>query len=354
MQINLSKPNIGISIGDINGIGLEVILKTFADPRILDMCTPVIFASNRVVNFYKRSLDLSTFTFQSITSLYQIKQKQVNVMNVWQDEVNIQPGVYVAEVGKYAVASLVATATALKEGKIDAMVTAPLHKLNVQDETFNYTGHTPYLRDFFGVSEVLMMLYSGAFKVALLSEHVPIADAAKYVTPENIKKKLAILHASLIKDFGIEKPKIAVLGLNPHAGDGGLIGGEEEQIIKPTIEQLKQDKHWLLYGPYSADAFFAHSKHLQFDAVLAMYHDQGLIPLKSLGAEDGINYTCGLPVIRTSPDHGTAFDIAGKNIADESSFRNAVFEALDIYRRRIQYEEFTANPLQRQKLSKEK
>lgn len=354
MQVTSRKPIIGISVGDINGIGLEIIIKACADPRLMDMCTPVIFASNKVVNFYKRSLEETTFSFHSITALDQIKQKQVNVMNIWQEEITIQPGKLDMDLGKFAVSSLIAACTALKDGMVDALVTAPIHKLNVQGDQFNYTGHTPFLREFFGVSEVLMMLYSGSFKVALLSEHVPIAQAAAQVTPENITKKLSILHRSLVEDFGIDKPKIAVLGLNPHAGDGGLIGKEEEEIIKPTLDQLKQQKNWLLFGPYSADGFFAHGKHLQFDAVLAMYHDQGLIPLKSLGVEDGINYTCGLPVVRTSPDHGTAFDIAGKGIADESSFRNAIFEAIDIVKKREDYKEFTANPLQRQQLSKEK
>lgn len=354
MVLNIKKPIIGISIGDINGIGLEVVVKICADPRLLDMCTPVIFANQKVVNYYKKTLDAATFTFYVINELQQIKAKQVNVFNVWQDDVQLQPGHFNKELGKYAVASLVAATEAAKAGFVDAIVTAPIHKVTVQSEDFQFTGHTPYLKNFFEVPEVLMMLYSGSFKVGLLSEHVPIAQAAAQVTPQNLINKISILRNALIKDFGIQNPKIAVLGLNPHAGDGGLIGNEEEEIIKPTIEKLKADNNWLLFGPYSADGFFAHGKHLQFDAVLAMYHDQGLIPLKSLGVEDGINYTCGLPIVRTSPDHGTAFDIAGKGIADESSFRNAVFEAIDITRKRLEYEEYTANPLQRQQLSKER
>ena len=352
MQPN-SKPIIGVSIGDVNGIGPEVIIKTFADPRILDMCTPVIFANPKIINFYKKSLDIQGFSFNAAQDLTQLNPKQVNVCTIWQDEISIQPGVLTDDAGRLAVASLVNAAQALKDGHIQGLVTAPIHKTNVQGPDFKHTGHTPFLKEFFGVKEIAMMLYSNNFRVALLSEHIPIAQAAAAVTGENITRKLAVVHRSLVRDFGIDKPKIAVLGLNPHAGDGGLIGQEEKEIIKPTLDKLKKEKGWLLFGPYSADGFFAHGHHTQFDAVLAMYHDQGLIPLKSLGTEDGVNFTCGLPSVRTSPDHGTAFDIAGKNIADEQSFRNAVFEAIDISKRQRAYDEATANPLKRQKLSKE-
>lgn len=352
MQPN-SKPIIGVSIGDVNGIGPEVIIKTFADPRILDMCTPVIFANPKIINFYKKSLDIQGFSFNAAQDLTQLNPKQVNVCTIWQDEISIQPGVLTDDAGRLAVASLVNAAQALKDGHIQGLVTAPIHKTNVQGPDFKHTGHTPFLKEFFGVKEVAMMLYSNNFRVALLSEHIPIAQAAAAVTGENITRKLAVVHRSLVRDFCIDKPKIAVLGLNPHAGDGGLIGQEEKEIIKPTLDKLKKEKGWLLFGPYSADGFFAHGHHTQFDAVLAMYHDQGLIPLKSLGTEDGVNFTCGLPSVRTSPDHGTAFDIAGKNIADEQSFRNAVFEAIDISKRQRAYDEATANPLKRQKLSKE-
>ncbi len=352
MQPN-SKPIIGVSIGDVNGIGPEVIIKTFADPRILDMCTPVIFANPKIINFYKKSLDIQGFSFNAAQDLTQLNPKQVNVCTIWQDEISIQPGVLTDDAGRLAVASLVNAAQALKDGHIQGLVTAPIHKTNVQGPDFKHTGHTPFLKEFFGVKEVAMMLYSNNFRVALLSEHIPIAQAAAAVTGENIARKLAVVHRSLVRDFGIDKPKIAVLGLNPHAGDGGLIGQEEKETIKPTLDRLKKEKGWLLFGPYSADGFFAHGHHTQFDAVLAMYHDQGLIPLKSLGTEDGVNFTCGLPSVRTSPDHGTAFDIAGKNLADEQSFRNAVFEAIDISKRQRAYDEATANPLKRQKLSKE-
>lgn len=347
------KPNIGISIGDVNGIGVEIILKTFSDSRIIDMCTPVIFANHKIINYYKKALNLSGFNFNAIHEMDQINPKQVNVVNIWKDEVNIQPGILADDAGKLAVASLKEAAQALKDGHIQGLVTAPLHKSNVQSQEFNYTGHTPFLKEFFGVKEVAMMLYSDNFRVALLSEHVPISAAAGKVTAANIAGKLEVVHQSLIRDFGVEKPKIAVLGLNPHAGDGGLIGTEEKETIIPTIEKLQKEKGWLLFGPYSADGFFAQGFQNKFDAVLAMYHDQGLIPLKALGAENGVNFTCGLPYVRTSPDHGTAFDIAGKGIADESSFRTALFEAIDITKRQKNFDEGTANPLQRQQLSKE-
>ncbi len=352
--MSFTKPNIGISVGDINGVGMEVILKTFSDPRIFDMCTPIIFANSKLVNYYKKLLDLNNVSFQAISSPNQIKPKELNVMNVYDEELNIQPGNLRPEAGKLAVASLHSVVQALKDGWISGMVTAPIHKTNVKIDGFPYTGHTPFLKETFGVKEVVMMLYSNDFRVALLSEHVPISKAASLVTPENITEKLNVVYASLQRDFGIQKPRVAVLGLNPHAGDGGLIGSEEEQVIKPTIEKLKEEKDWLLFGPYSADGFFARNHHLHFDAVLAMYHDQGLIPFKSLCTEEGVNYTCGLPIVRTSPDHGTAFDIAGKNMADETSFRNALFEAIDIIKRRSMYDEATINPLQRQQLSKER
>lgn len=352
--MHITKPVVGISIGDLNGIGIETIIKTLQDARILDICTPVIFGNTKVFNFYKKGIDQCTFSFNVIKTLDQINPKHINLFNCWEDDVTLQPGMLTPDGGKYAIVSLQAAVEALKDGKVDGLVTAPIHKLNVQSEQFNYTGHTPYLRDAFGVKEVVMMLYSADFRVALLSEHVPIAQAAALVTPENITKKIEILHRSLIRDFGIDKPKIAVLGLNPHAGDGGLIGAEEETIIKPTIEKLRNEKGWLLFGPYSADGFFAHSQQSKFDAVLAMYHDQGLIPLKSLGMTEGVNYTCGLPIVRTSPDHGTAFDIAGQDKAQEDSFRVALFECVDIIRRQENYDVNTENPLQRQKLSKER
>jgi len=341
------KPVIGISCGDINGIGIEVIIKTFSDNRLLELCTPVIFASNKVINFYKKSVPEINFNYQSTRELNRVNPKQINIYNCWEEDVNITPGELNETGGKYAIISLKTAVEALKKKEIDGLVTAPIHKKNVQSESFQYTGHTPYLKDVFGVKDVAMILFSGSFRVALLTEHVPLSETAKYTSKEAIVSKLEILNESLKKDFGIDKPRIAVLGLNPHAGDEGLIGSEEESIIKPAVKEAKQ-KNMLVVGPYPADAFFARGYQHRFDVVLAMYHDQGLVPFKALASGEGVNFTAGLPAVRTSPDHGTAFDIAGKNRADESSFRAAIFECIDIIRTRNGYADMRKNPLRKQ------
>lgn len=340
------KPVIGISCGDLNGIGMELIIKTFADARIIEECTPVIFASNKAVNFYKKTIQEQTINFQSLKDIARPYPKQVNLFNCWEEEVNITPGQLSEAGGKYAVKSLNAAVEALKAGHIHALITAPIHKKNIQSEEFNYSGHTPYLKQSFGADEVLMLMCAENMRVGLLSEHVPLKDAAALVTRPAILKKLFILKDSLQKDFGIDKPKIAVLGLNPHAGDEGLIGKEEEEQIKPALKEARQH-NILAYGPYSADAFFARGSHEKFDAVLAMYHDQGLIPFKSLALGEGTNFTAGLSVVRTSPDHGTAFDIAGKNRADEGSFRQSIFFAIDVLRKREEYAQNRSNPIKR-------
>ena len=343
--MNQVKPVIGISCGDINGIGPEVIIKTFADNRILEYCTPVIFASGKLINFYRKAVPEIHFNYQVIKDFSRIHHKQINLYSCWEEEISINPGQMNDIGGKYAVLSLKAATNALKEGHIQGLITAPIHKKNVQAEDFNYTGHTPFLRDVAGVKDVLMILYTQQLKVALVTEHTPLKEVTRYITRENLLSKLNLLHQSLRKDFAIDKPKIAVLGLNPHAGDDGLIGTEEEEIIKPAIKEAK--KNMLVFGPYSADAFFARHSYLQFDAVLAMYHDQGLIALKTIAGGEGINYTAGMPFVRTSPDHGTAMDIAGKNIADPTSFINAVFECVDIIQRRSEFEERNKNPLRK-------
>jgi len=341
----ITKPNIGVSCGDLNGIGIELIIKAFSDPRISDQCTPVIFASNKVINFYRKSVPEINFNYQSVKELNRLNNKQVNVFNCWEEEVSITPGQLNETGGGYAIKSLYAAADALKQNHIQGLVTAPIHKKNIQSAEFNFTGHTPFLKQFFTASDVVMMLCAENFRVALVTEHLPVKDIAPSITRETILSKLNILHQSLMKDFGIEKPKIAVLGLNPHAGDEGLIGKEEEEIIKPAIKEAKHSM--IVTGPYSADAFFARGYHERFDAVLAMYHDQGLIPFKVLAIGEGVNFTAGLPVVRTSPDHGTAFDIAGKNKADTSSFLAAIFECIDIIGRRNNYEENRRNPLRK-------
>ena len=341
-----AKPVIGISCGDLNGIGIELIIKTFSDHRIVDHCIPVIFASNKAINFYRKSIPETNFTSQNIKDFSRISQKQVNLFNCWEEEVAINPGQLNDIGGKYAVLSLQTAVAALKQKQIDGLVTAPIHKKNVQSAEFSFTGHTPYLKNIFGVNDVVMMLCAGNFRVALVTEHIPVAEVAKHITKEKIISKLNIIHQSLQKDFGIDKPRIAVLGLNPHAGDEGLIGNEEETIIKPAIKEAKNN-NMLVVGPYSADAFFARRSFEKFDAVLAMYHDQGLIPFKALAIGEGINYTAGLPAVRTSPDHGVAFDIAGKDKADSSSFVAAVFECIDIINRRNVFEENRKNPLKK-------
>ncbi|MDE3235972.1 MAG: 4-hydroxythreonine-4-phosphate dehydrogenase PdxA [Bacteroidota bacterium] len=341
------KPVIGFSCGDLNGIGIELIIKSLADHRILDICTPVVFASNKSINFYRKSLPDINFSYNSTKELSKISHKQVNIVNCWEEEVAITPGTLNETGGKYALISLQYAVKALKEGQIQALVTAPIHKKNIQSAEFNYSGHTPYLKAEFGVEDVVMLMVAENMRVGLVTEHVPVNGIAQHITKENIVRKLRIMHSSLQKDFGIDKPRIAVLGLNPHAGDEGLIGTEEEQIIKPAIKEAKQVHNMLALGPYSADAFFARSSHEKFDAVLAMYHDQGLIPFKSLAIGEGVNYTAGLQAIRTSPDHGTAFDIAGKGTADASSFLAAIFEAVDIIQRRQGYTIARQNPLKK-------
>ena len=340
-----SKPNIGISCGDLNGIGIELIIKAFSDLRVMEQCTPVIFASNKIINFYRKSIPEVNFNYQSTKELNRLSNKQINVFNCWEEEVTITPGQLNDTGGSYAIKSLQAAAEALKQNQIQGLVTGPIHKKNIQSAGFNFTGHTPFLKSFFSATDVAMMLCSGDFRVALVTEHIPVKEVAQYITRETILSKLNIIHQSLVKDFNIEKPKIAVLGLNTHAGDEGLIGREEEDIIKPAIKEAKHSM--IVTGPYSADAFFARGYHQRFDAVLAMYHDQGLIPFKTLAVGEGVNFTAGLPVVRTSPDHGTAFDIAGKNRADASSFLAATFECIDIIRRRNEYDEARKNPLRK-------
>ncbi|GAC1440298.1 MAG: 4-hydroxythreonine-4-phosphate dehydrogenase PdxA [Sediminibacterium sp.] len=345
MSNELQKPVIGFTCGDLNGIGLELIIKSLSDHRLLEVCTPVVFASNKSINFYRKNMPDINFNYANGRDLTKLNPKQVNVYNCWEEEVAITPGQLNETGGRYALLSLQDAGKALKEGQIHGLVTAPVHKKNIQSEAFNYSGHTPYLKALFGVNDVVMFMVAENIKVGLVTEHVPLAEVAKFITRENILSKLRIMNSSLQKDFGIDKPKIAVLGLNPHAGDEGLTGNEEDTIIKPTIKEAKHNM--LVFGPYSADAFFARGQHEKFDAVLAMYHDQGLIPFKSLAIGEGVNYTAGLNAVRTSPDHGTAFDIAGKGKADQGSFLAAIFECIEIIRKRWGYADMRQNPLRK-------
>lgn len=346
MSQELIKPVIGLSCGDINGIGLEIIIKSLSDNRILDICTPVLYANSKCVNFYRKSIAENNFQFSIIREDGKLNFKQANLVNCWEEEVSIHPGQLEEDAGKYAFLSLEAAVKDLKADKIAGLVTAPIHKKTIQSEHFKYSGHTPYLRDSFEQKDVVMMMVASNMRVAVVTEHIPIAEVAQQITSEVILRKLDIINKSLKVDFNINKPKIAVLGLNPHAGDEGLIGEEEQKIIGPALQQAKQ-KNILAFGPYSADAFFAHGSHEKFDAVLAMYHDQGLIPFKSLSLGEGVNYTAGLPIVRTSPDHGTAFDIAGKGIANHQSFLEAIYKCVDILRERKFYEDNHENPIQK-------
>ncbi|MGC4233348.1 MAG: 4-hydroxythreonine-4-phosphate dehydrogenase PdxA [Niabella sp.] len=344
--MNTNKPVIGISCGDVNGIGIELIVKTFSDTRISEICTPVIFANNKVINFYRKSVGDTNFTFNILKDFSRISTRQVNIFNCWEEDVTITPGTLNETGGKYAVISLQAAVKALQEGHIAGLITAPIHKSNVQSAAFSYTGHTPYLRDAFEARDVVMMMCAQNMRVALVTEHLPIKDVASQLSMAGILSKLNLVHASLQTDFGISKPRIAVLGLNPHAGDEGLIGTEEQTIIQPAIKEAKNG-NMLVFGPYSSDAFFARGHYEKFDAVLAMYHDQGLIPFKSLAVGEGINYTAGLKVVRTSPDHGVAFDIAGKGTASPFSFLEAVYGCIDIIRHREEYNSQRINPIKK-------
>jgi 4-hydroxythreonine-4-phosphate dehydrogenase len=346
MNAEQQKPIIGFTSGDLNGIGIELIIKALSDNRIFEQCTPVVFASNKSINFYRKSLPEINFSYQAVKDLSKISGRQINVFNCWEEEVVINAGILNETGGKYARLSLQSAVKALKESQIHGLVTAPIHKKNIQSADFNYTGHTPYLQSEFNLNDVVMLMTASNIRVALVTEHVPVKDIASFITKENILSKIYILNKSLQRDFLIEKPRIAVLGLNPHAGDEGLVGDEEIKIIKPAIKEARE-KGVLVFGAYSADAFFARTQYESFDAVIAMYHDQGLIPFKSLALGEGINFTAGMPAVRTSPDHGTAFDIAGKNKADASSFLAATFECIDIINRRATYDENHSNPLRK-------
>jgi 4-hydroxythreonine-4-phosphate dehydrogenase len=335
---------VGISQGDINGIGLEVIIKTFLDPQMFDICTPVVFGSNKTASFHRKALNIEDFSFNQVRDLNEINHKRANIINVYEEDVNIELGKQTDIGGKYALKSLEAAAYALAQGKVDVLVTAPINKENIQSPDFKFPGHTEYLDEKFGDGNSLMFLVSDTLRVAVVTGHVPVTRIAQELTIEKILKKIHVLHRSLIEDFEVRKPKIAVLGLNPHAGDNGVIGNEEQNIIIPAINKAKEEG-MLVYGPYPADGFFGNKTYKNFDAVMAMYHDQGLIPFKTIAFNSGVNFTAGLPIVRTSPDHGTAYDIAGKNIASEESFRKAIYTAIDVYKTRKQYKKITSNPL---------
>ena len=333
---------VGISIGDLNGIGSEVILKTFEDTRMLELCTPVIFANAKIVSFLRKELNID-IAIHGIDKIEQLVVGKINVLNVWREGVNLELGKNDDVVGSYAIKSFVAATKALKEGLVDVLVTAPINKYNIQSEEFKFPGHTDYLdKELEG--DALMLMVHDDLRVGLLTDHVPVNEVAKHLNEKLISSKIKTIIQTLKQDFEIEKPKVAVLGLNPHSGDNGVIGQEEEKIIKPALKKLFEAGN-MVFGPFSADGFFGSAQYEKYDAVIATYHDQGLIPFKTLSFGRGVNYTAGLDKVRTSPDHGTAYDIAGKNQADFTSFKEAVYLAIDIYKSRIQYQEVSSNPL---------
>jgi 4-hydroxythreonine-4-phosphate dehydrogenase len=333
---------IGISIGDLNGIGCEIILKAFEDTRMLELGTPVIFANVKIVSFIKKSLNIET-PVHGIDSLDQIVKGKINVLNVWKEGVDINLGTLDNNVGKYAIKSFTTATKALKDGAVDILVTAPINKYNIQSDEFKFPGHTDYLDKELNGNAIMLMV-SGNLRIGLITDHIPLADISKHLNEKLICEKIETINKVLIQDFKINKPKIAVLGLNPHAGDNGVIGKEDDQVIKPSVKKMFE-KGILVFGPYPADGFFGNSQYNNYDAVLSCYHDQGLIPFKTLSFGNGVNFTAGLDKIRTSPDHGTAFDIAGKGIADHSSLTEAVYLAIDVFNARNEYLEISKNPL---------
>ncbi len=343
--MNSEKLKIGITLGDMNGIGPEVIIKTLADNRLLQTFTLVVYGSSRVLNFYRKGFEIEELTFHGIKSADLALQKKANLISVSKDELNIEPGVVSTQAGMLAFAALELAVQDLASNKIDALVTAPINKKNIQSKDFQFPGHTEYLAKYSNVEQALMFMCSDNLRVGIVTGHVPLKDVSKQITRQAIVAKLDAMHKSLKQDFSIQKPKIAVLGLNPHAGDDGLLGTEEKDVIIPAINDARAQGIFAI-GPYAADGFFGAGNYTKFDAVLAMYHDQGLIPFKAMTADAGVNYTAGLPIVRTSPAHGTAYDLAGKGSASENSMRQAIYMAGDIYNARKENKLLTANPMQ--------
>ncbi|MBI3510371.1 MAG: 4-hydroxythreonine-4-phosphate dehydrogenase PdxA [Bacteroidetes bacterium] len=336
----------------MNGVGPEVILKSLLDPAILELCTPVVFGSQKMFSIHRKAIAAEEFGFQITRDLAQLNPKRANLFNFYEEDVNVEFGKPSVVAGRYALRSIDIACEALLQGKIHVLVTAPIDKNTIAAELPGFNGHTDYIRKKTNAEKSLMLLLNEDLRVGLVTDHVPLRDVAQHITKENIISKAKLMAASLLADFGIRKPKIAVLGLNPHAGDGGTLGKEETEIIFPAVQQLNAE-NVLAFGPYSADGFFGSSSYKNFEGVLAMYHDQGLAPFKALSFKGGVNFTAGMKYVRTSPDHGTAYDIAGKNRADESSFRQAIFTAIDIFRKRNNWTEISANPLQIQPRQKE-
>lgn len=347
------KIKVGISIGDLNGIGMEVIIKSLLDNRVLDYFTPIVYGNTKNASFHRKANNINDFSFNVINDPSQANPKRPNMINVWQEDVKITLGEENEIGGKYAFLSLEKAVEDLNAGKIDALVTAPINKHNIQQEGFQFPGHTEYLQSKVNADDVLMFMISDELRVGVVTGHIPLKDVSNHITEEAILKKLRLMNESLKNDFWIQKPKIALLGLNPHAGDNGVIGTEDDEIIRPTIEKAMQEGI-LAFGPYPADGFFAGDAFKKFDGVLAMYHDQGLIPFKHIASRKGVNFTAGLPIVRTSPDHGTGYDIAGKNTASHESFLEAIFAAVHIVKNRREQAHLSENPLAFRKLSRDR
>jgi 4-hydroxythreonine-4-phosphate dehydrogenase len=337
----------GISHGDINGIGYEVIIKALSDPAITDICTTIVYGSPKVAAYHRKTLNVNNFSFNNIRTAEEAHSKKANMINCLDDNIRVELGKSTPQGGEAALISLEKAVEDLKNGKIDVLITAPIDKQNVQSESFHFNGHTDYLKSIAGSGEALMFMIGESMRIGIATDHVPLSKVPGLITIDTIIQKIRLMNRSLILDFGIRKPRIAVLGLNPHAGDKSLLGSEEGEIIDPAI-QLVQKEGIMAFGPFPADGFFGAGSFTKFDGILAMYHDQGLTPFKALSFDSGVNFTAGLPFIRTSPVHGTAFDIAGKGEASENSFRQAIFLACDIFRNRQMYAEMTKNPLKHQ------
>ena len=341
------KIRIGITHGDINGVGYEVILKAFSDPTMLELCTPIIYGSPKVAAYHRKAMDIQT-TFSIVNSRADIQDVRVNILNCTEDELKVELTKPTAEAGKAALSALEKALQDYREGVFDVLVTAPINKHTIQSDTFHFPGHTEYIEERVGKGEkALMILLKDDFRVALVTGHIPVSEISRTLTKELIMEKMAIFHRSLKQDFGIDSPRIAVLSLNPHAGDEGLIGTEEQTVIIPAMQEMMA-KGVLCFGPYPADGFMGSGNYAHFDGILAMYHDQGLAPFKALAMDEGVNFTAGLPIVRTSPAHGTAYDIAGQGIASEDSFRQAIYVALDVFRNRQIEREINARPLRKQ------
>ena len=349
------KIRIGITHGDTNGVGYEIIMKCFSSNDILDLCVPIIYGSSKIMNYHRKALGIQTTQLNTTRNAGYVKENQLNLVEVFNEEVKIDLGQPSKQAGKAAFQALEAAVSDLKKGVIDVLVTAPINKDNIHSEEFSFPGHTEYLETSLGGDgeKALMILCSDKLRVALATTHIPVAKVAQSINKEDLVEKLRIFNNSLQRDFNIQKPRIAVLGLNPHCGDNGLLGTEEKDIIEPAIQEANEDQI-LCFGPYPADGFFGNNQYQRFDGVLAMYHDQGLTPFKTIAMNEGVNVTAGLPYVRTSPDHGTGYDIAGQGIASELSMRHAIFTAIDIYRNRLNWDEMYQNPLKKQYFDKGK